>query len=159
MRRFLWIGLAVTALPCGVLSGQAAPTDRDAVVAALRHVRVDLPSEGAIALVAERGLTEPDARAVAAMLGAELRQPGDLATCTREDGRPTCRFRDVVGALSVSQVERAGADGMKVRVWTQVQMNVSWRPPWLYGRLYEVELARLSDGTWTVISSVMMVQT
>ena len=159
MRRFLWIGVAGIGLPLEALSGQTAPVDRDAVVTALRHVRKDLPSEGKIALLVTKALSLPDAREVGAALGAELREPGELSTCAREDGFTACRFREVVGALSVSQVEQVAADRLKIRVWTHVQMTVSWRPPWLYGREYEVELARLGDRTWTVVGSAMVTET
>ena len=145
------------ALPSAAVA-QPEAVNRDAIAAALRHLRAsDLPATGKMALVTRDSIATTDERALAASIGAELRHGSAIADCGRENGRRSCRFRDLSGALQLESAETRNADTIRVVAWSTVQM-ASATHSWLYGRQYEVIVRRI-NGAWKVMSSTLLGQT
>lgn len=158
MRRCVLLLLPIITIPFAM--GEAQPAiEREPLILALKAVRADLPRAGRIALVAKGGVATRDDTVMAMALGLEAHPMSALRECvpsTLKTGRrESCRLRGAVGALRVEGSKSTGDKSMRVQVMSVVPMTAKDIAPWLYTRVYAVDLVRTS-GEWQVVAKRVM---
>jgi len=138
--------LVALLLPVALAGQEVSSDQRDAVIAALKHFRKELPA-GPIALQMEGLPNEGDALPVAAAVGAQAKPRTEIARC---DGGK-CRLNGVVGGLIASDLSQRSSDHITMTITTMVEEGIADRQ-WISARGYTVQL-RKTGGSWEVVST------